>query len=56
MKKTLAAKLDTKMVFSEKELNGWLSDNPNRQVVDIKLAGYGIFPTILVIYLKEVSK
>ena len=50
---TLASELETKMFFNENLLNHWLSDNPDTEVVDIKLTANGAYPIILVVYVKN---
>lgn len=49
---TLAGELETKMFFNDIELNKWLADNQDTEVVDIKLTANGAYPIILVVYLR----
>lgn len=48
---TSAGHLKTKLFFDDKALNEWLSNNPHKQIVDIKMSANGAHPTILVIFL-----
>ena len=50
---TLAGELETKMFFNEKLLNHWLFENPDTEVVDIKLTANSAYPIILVVYVKN---